>query len=228
MVQNHILQLLCLIAMEPPGSLDADAVRNEKVKVLQALRPMTPETVAADSVRGCYQAGVVAGRAAAAFALPAGQAPTDTFVALRAHLDNWRWAGVPFLLCTGKRLAERCTEIVITFRGVSHWLFEKPSRDRATPNRMVIRLQPEENIELDLMSSLAAPEWGALELQPLPLDLSMALFVRNDEVEAAWTWIDSVSDAWQAAGMPILPYLAGSWGPAEAAPYVPMVGRRAS
>jgi len=250
MVQNHILQLLCLIAMEPPGSLDADAVRNEKVKVLQALRPMTAETVAADSVRGCYQAGVVAGRAAAAFALPAGQAPTDTFVALRAHLDNWRWAGVPFLMCTGKRLAERCTEIVITFRGVSHWLFEKPSRDRATPNRMVIRLQPEENIELDLMSSLAAPEWGALELQPLPLDLSMALsprrriayerllldalngnpalFVRNDEVEAAWTWIDSVSDAWQAAGMPILPYLAGSWGPAEAAPYVPMVGRRAS
>jgi glucose-6-phosphate 1-dehydrogenase len=248
MVQNHILQLLCLIAMEPPGSLDADAVRNEKVKVLQALRPMTSASVVFDSVRGCYQAGVVGGRAAAGFALPPGLAPTDTFVALRARIDNWRWEGVPFLLCTGKRLAERCTEIVITFRQVSHWLFEKPSREAATPNRMVFRLQPEENIELNLMSSLAAPEWGALELQSLPLDLSMplsprrriayerllldalngnhALFVRNDEVEAAWKWVDSVADAWQEAGMPILPYLAGSWGPSEAAPYLPLIGRR--
>ena len=149
---------------------------------------------------------------------------------------------MPFRLCTGKRLAERFTQIVITFRHVSHWLFEKPTRERATPNRMVFRLQPEENIELGLMSSLAAPDWGALELQPLPLDLSMpvstrrriayerllldalngntALFVRNDEVEAAWTWIDSVADAWKAAGTPILPYLAGSWGPAEAAEYL--------
>jgi glucose-6-phosphate 1-dehydrogenase len=242
MVQNHILQLLCLIAMEPPGALEADAVRNEKVKVLRALRPMTVAAVERDSVRGRYEAGVVNGQAAAAFQQPSGQAPTDTFVGLRAHIDNWRWEGVPFRLCTGKRLAERCTQIVITFRNVSHWLFEKPSRERAIPNRMVFRLQPEENIELTLMSSLAAPEWGALELQPLPLDLSMplrprrriayerllldalignpALFVRNDEVEAAWSWIDSVANAWQAAGTPVLPYLAGSWGPAEARPFL--------
>jgi len=139
---------------------------------------------------------------------------------------------------------------VITFRHVSHWLFEKPSREKATPNRMVFRLQPEENIELGLMSSLAAPDWGALELQPLPLDLSMpvsprrriayerllldalngntALFVRNDEVEAAWAWIDSVADAWQRAGTPILPYLAGSWGPTEAAAYLQSAARKSA
>jgi len=242
MVQNHILQLLCLIAMEPPASLDADAVRNEKVKVLRALRPMRAAAALDDSVRGRYEAGVVSGKAAAGYRQPEGVPPTDTFVGLRAYIDNWRWEGVPFRLCTGKRLAERFTQIVITFRHVSHWLFEKPTRERATPNRMVFRLQPEENIELGLMSSLAAPDWGALELQPLPLDLSMpvstrrriayerllldalngntALFVRNDEVEAAWTWIDSVADAWKAAGTPILPYLAGSWGPAEAAEYL--------
>jgi glucose-6-phosphate 1-dehydrogenase len=248
MVQNHILQLLCLIAMEPPSCLEADAVRNEKVKVLRALRPMRAAAVAADSVRGRYEAGVVNGRAAAAFQLPEGVPPTETFVALRAYIDNWRWEGVPFRLCTGKRLAERYTQIVITFRHVSHWLFEKPSREKATPNRMVFRLQPEENIELGLMSSLAAPDWGALELQPLPLDLSMpvsprrriayerllldalngntALFVRHDEVEAAWAWIDSVADAWLAAGTAILPYLAGSWGPAEAGAFLQGAARR--
>jgi glucose-6-phosphate 1-dehydrogenase len=252
MVQNHILQLLCLIAMEPPGSLEADAVRDEKVKVLRALRPVGASDVAADAIRGRYEAGVVDGQPAAAFRQPEGVAPTDTFVALRARIDNWRWEGVPFRLCTGKRLAQRCTLIVITFRPVSHWLFENPRRERAAPNRMVFRLQPEENIELNLMSSLAAPEWGALELQPLPLDLSMplhprrriayerllldalngnpALFVRNDEVEAAWTWIDSVSEAWREAGAPVLPYLAGSWGPERAAeflqPLLQQMGRR--
>jgi glucose-6-phosphate 1-dehydrogenase len=247
MVQNHILQLLCLIAMEPPGSLNADAVRNEKVKVLQALRPMTAQNAPNDSVRGRYEAGVVDGQAAAGFVQPPGQAPTDTFVGLRAYIDTWRWTGVPFRLCTGKRLAERCTQIVITFRHTSHWLFAKPTRERATPNRMVFRLQPDENIELDLMSSLAGPEWGALELQPLPLDLSMqmrprrriayerllldalngnsALFVRNDEVEAAWQWIDSVAAAWEAAKTPLLPYLAGSWGPKEARAFLQPVGR---
>lgn len=236
MVQNHILQLLCLIAMEPPSALDADVVRDEKLKVLRALRPMRAECVNQHTVRGQYQAGVVSGKAVPGFQAPnAEAADTDTYVGIVAHIDNWRWAGVPFRLRTGKRLAERCSEIVITFRQVSHWLFEHPSRDRSTPNRLVFRLQPEENIELSLMSSLAAPEWGALELQPLPLDLSMpinvrrriayerllldafhgnpALFVRNDEVEAAWRWIDSIADAWQAASTPLLPYPAGSWGP---------------
>jgi glucose-6-phosphate 1-dehydrogenase len=238
MVQNHMLQLLCLIAMEPPGSLEADAVRDEKLKVLRALRPITAKSAPHNTVRGQYTAGVVSGKSVGGFNLPADTTPTETFVGLRAHVDNWRWADVPFRLATGKRLAERCTEIVINFRDVSHWIFEKPSRSRATPNQMMIRLQPEENIELNFMSSLAGPEWGALELQPLPLNLSMplspnrriayerllldalhgnpALFVRNDEVEAAWSWIDSIVDAWQKTDAPIHPYAAGSWGPDEA------------
>lgn len=247
MVQNHILQLLCLIAMEPPSALDADSVRNEKLKVLRALRPMQADQVLSNSVRGCYQAGVVAGKPVAGFQSPTpGQHDTETFVALTAFIDNWRWAGVPFRLCTGKRMADRCSQVVINFREVSHWLFEKPRREKATPNRLVFRLQPEENIELNLMSSLAAPEWGALELQPLPLDLSMpinlrrriayerllldafhgnpALFVRNDEIEAAWTWIDSVAAAWKQTNAPILPYMAGSWGPTEANDFMPAYG----
>ena len=248
MVQNHILQLLCLIAMEPPSSLGADAVRDEKCKVLRALRPMTAESVAANSIRGRYEAGVVEGKSVPAFALPADSQPTETFVGVRAFIDNWRWSGVPFSLCTGKRLAERCTEIIITFRPVSHWLFEKPNRPKATPNRMVFRLQPTENIELGLMSSLTGPEWGAMELQPLALNLgaslsprrriayerllldalngSPALFVRNDEVEAAWTWIDSIVNAWQASATPIRPYPAGSWGPEESARFVKPAARR--
>jgi glucose-6-phosphate 1-dehydrogenase len=238
MVQNHMLQLLSLIAMEPPASLAADAVRDEKLKVLRALRPMTAEAAALNTARGQYSAGVVSGKSVKGFQLPADTQPTETFVGVRAYIDNWRWADVPFRLATGKRLAERCTQIVINFRPVSHWIFEKPSQKQATPNRMMIRLQPEENIELNFMSSLAGPEWGALELQPLPLNLSMplspnrriayerllldalhgnpALFVRNDEIEAAWSWIDSIVDAWQATNTPIHPYAAGSWGPDEA------------
>jgi glucose-6-phosphate 1-dehydrogenase len=198
----------------------------------------------ANLLLGRYEAGVVEGLPAAGFAQAAtGQAGTETFVALRTYIDNWRWAKVPFRLGTGKRLAERCTRVVITFRNVSHWLFEKPNREHAVPNRMLIRLRPEENIELALMSSLAGPEWGALELQPLSLDLSTrmgprrriacerllldafhgnpALFVRNDEAEAAWAWIDSIAAAWQQAGAPILPYPAGSWGPQEATAFLP-------
>ena len=244
MVQNHVLQLLCLIAMEPPASLDADVLRDEKLKVLRALRPMRADSVLRESVRGRYEAGLVDGQPVGAFSLKAvqGREPVETFVALRASIDNWRWAGVPFRLCTGKRLAERCTQVVVTFKPTSHWLFEKPRRERAAPNRLVLRLQPEENIELQLMSSLAGPEWGALQLQPLPLDLSMqpatnrriayerllldamhgnsTLFVRSDEVEAAWSWIDSIVSAWREADAPIQPYMAGSWGPAAAAEFL--------
>jgi glucose-6-phosphate 1-dehydrogenase len=242
MVQNHMLQLLALTAMEPPGSLNADTLRDEKVKVLRALRPFDVEHVTRDSMRGCYQAGVVAGQPVPGYA-PA-QGEIETFVGLVAHIDNWRWAGVPFRLCTGKRLAERSTQIVVRFRPVSHWLFEKPARDDAAPNRLVMRLQPEENISLELMSSLAGPEWGALELQPLALDLSMrahtarrriayerlmldalhgnpTLFVRGDEVEAAWSWIDGVLAAWAARAQPVLPYMSGSWGPEGSEAFLP-------
>jgi len=237
-----VLQLLCMIAMEPPSSLGADSVRDEKVKVLRALRPMRPDEARRDSVRGRYAAGVVESRAVPGYAPPDGH-DTETFVAVRATVDNWRWSGVPFRLCTGKRLSERVTQIVVSFRPVSHWLFENPRREQAAPNRLLIRLQPEEDIELGLMSSLAGSEWGALELQPLPLDLSMprgaqrriayerllldalngnsALFVRSDEVEAAWSWVDSIVAAWAQTDTPVIGYPAGSWGPEEAADFLP-------
>ena len=240
MVQNHMLQLLALIAMEPPASLDADSVRDEKRKVLRALRPMSADSAGLDSVRGRYRDGVVDGRAVRGFQHGG---DVETFVALRAWIDNWRWSGVPFRLVTGKRMPARMTEVVVSFRPVSHWLFERPRAGRATPNRLRVRLQPEETIELGLMGSLAAPEWGATELQPMPLDLSMSpapkrriayerlmidalkgdqtLFVRDDEVEAAWRWIDSVSESWQQAGVATRDYPAGSWGPEEAAAFLP-------
>ena len=250
MVQNHVLQLLCLIAMEPPASLDAAVLRDEKLKVLRSLRPFRADSAPFDSVRGRYEAGLVGGQPVQGFSLQSvqGREPVETFVALRASIDNWRWAGVPFRLVTGKRLAERVTQVVVTFRPTSHWLFEKPRRERATPNRLVLRLQPHENIELELMSSLAGSEWGALELKPVPLDLSLpvtnrriayerllldalngnsTLFVRSDEVEAAWAWIDSIIAAWREAETPILPYMAGSWGPAPAANFLPQTPLRA-
>ncbi|EQD71181.1 glucose-6-phosphate dehydrogenase, partial [mine drainage metagenome] len=231
------------------SALDADTVRDQKLMVLRALRPFSAQSAPDESVRGVYQAGVVGAQAVGGFSQIEGQS-VETFVALRAHIDNWRWAGVPFNLVTGKRLATRSTQIVVTFKPVSHWLFEKPQRSQAAPNRLLVRLQPEENIELHLMSSLAGPEWGAMELQSLPLNLSMAptrrrriayerlfldalngrhaLFVRDDEVEAAWQWIDSIADAWRAADFAPQPYVAGSWGPRTAAPFLPPPMARAA
>jgi glucose-6-phosphate 1-dehydrogenase len=166
----------------------------------------------------------------------------ETFVGLRAWIDNWRWAGVPFRLATGKRLPSRTTEVLVNFKPVTHWVFDRPNARGATPNRLRMRLQPEETIELCLMGSLAAPEWGATELMPMSLDMAMlppkrriayerlmidalkgdqTLFVRDDEVEAAWRWIDSISAAWQQAGTPVLEYPAGSWGPTGAAAFLP-------
>jgi len=242
MVQSHILQLLCLVAMEPPASLEADRIRDEKVKVLRALRPLTAETAARDSLRARYGAGEIGAVPMPAYMPPEGTDP-ETFVGVTAWIDNWRWAGVPFHLCTGKRLPERSTCIVVTLKPVTHWLFERPDREGAAPNRLTFSLQPQENIQLGLLSSLAGPEWGALELQPLELDLSVptglhrriayerlfldalhgnhALFVRNDEVEAAWTWIDSIIAAWRDAELPTLVYPAGRWGPPQATRFLP-------
>ncbi|TDK22527.1 glucose-6-phosphate dehydrogenase [Luteimonas aestuarii] len=239
MVQNHMLQLLALIAMEPPAAMDADSIRDEKRKVLRALRPMTAEEAGNDSVRGRYTDGVVDGKAAKGFGR---EYDVETFVAVRAWIDNWRWAGVPFRLVTGKRMPARATEVIVRFKPVTHWVFDRPDKQHARPNRLRMRLQPEETIELTLMGSLAAPEWGATELEPMSLDLSMlppkrriayerlmidalkgdqTLFVRDDEVEAAWRWIDSINAAWRAAGTPVQDYPAGSWGPPEAADFLP-------
>ena len=244
MVQNHMLQLLALIAMEPPASLDADSIRDEKRKVLRALRPMTAADVDADTVRGRYTPGVVDGAAVKGFTA---DSAVETFVGIRAWIDNWRWAGVPFRLVTGKRLPSRMTEVLVNFKPVTHWVFDRPDAAHATPNSLRMRLQPEETIELGLMGSLAAPEWGATELLPMSLDMSMlppkrriayerlmidalkgdqTLFVRDDEVEAQWRWIDSISAAWAQAGTQVQDYPAGSWGPDAAAPFLPRTLRR--
>ncbi|HEY1837190.1 MAG TPA: glucose-6-phosphate dehydrogenase [Rhizomicrobium sp.] len=238
MVQNHLLQLLCLVAMEPPPSLDADAVRNEKVKVLRSLRPIAGRDVERKAVRGQYRAGVAEQRAVPAYADESGarHSVTETFVALRANVDNWRWAGVPFYLRTGKRMPHRRSEIVIQFRDVPHSIF---SGNDLLANRLTIRLQPDEQISLLLMNK--TPELERMDLKPLGLNLSLSdafsggrrriayerlllealhnkptLFVRRDEAEAAWTWIDEIVSGWKRGGAEPAPYPAGSWGPAGA------------
>ncbi len=234
MVQNHMLQLLCLVAMEPPADSGADSVRDEKVKVLKSLRPFTRAAAHDASVRGQYRSGVAGGKSVPAYTEEKGGASaTETFVALRADIDNWRWAGVPFYLRTGKRLPKRRTQIVIQFKCLPHSIFGPGARDDLIANRLVIDLQPDEDISLLLMNR--RPGLTGTRLQALPLSLNLdgggrrriayerllldvvadnpALFVRRDEVELAWTWIDGVADAWADLDSPPRPYAAGSWGP---------------
>ena len=253
MVQNHVLQLLCLVAMEPPSDMDADSLRNEKVKVLRSLRPFTRHEAGQSSVRGQYVAGVAGGEAVAAYEAERGQpSATETFVALRVDIDNWRWAGVPFFLRTGKRLPERRTQIAIQFKGVPHSIFGGQATTDLTANRLVIDLQPDEDIELLLMNKAPGLSQGGMRLQSLPLSLSLlkaysgpnsrrriayerlildvihgdnALFVRRDEVEQAWRWVDGVAEAWDEAAMAPRPYPAGSWGPAGAFALIERAGR---
>jgi glucose-6-phosphate 1-dehydrogenase len=239
MIQNHILQLLCLVAMEPPTTLAADTVRDEKLKVLKSLVPLTEGRALEASVRGQYRAGASAGGPVRGYLDELGNASshTETFVALRADIDNWRWAGVPFYLRTGKRLASRVSEIVIAFRPIPHSVFEASAGPIAA-NRLVIRLQPDEGVKLWLMIKDPGP--GGMRLRHVPLDMSFAsvfstrnpdayerllmdvvrgnqtLFMRRDEVEAAWTWIGPILDAWSASGEPPRAYTAGTWGPSAA------------
>jgi glucose-6-phosphate 1-dehydrogenase len=241
MIQNHALQLLTMIAMEPPSSNDADAIRDEKLKVLKSLRPFTPESVARDVVRGQYRAGTFDGKAVKGYLeevkVPAGST-CETFVALRTEVQNWRWAGVPFYLRTGKRLAARDAQIVVNFREVPHPIF--PGTRGA--NKLVIKLQPEDGLELHL---LAAKGGGSNELlSPVSLDLDfdkafptervggyerllldaiagrLNLFVRSDEQEQAWRWVEPVLDAWSRDPTGPRPYAPGSWGPAAASALV--------
>jgi glucose-6-phosphate 1-dehydrogenase len=246
MVQNHMLQLLTLVAMEPPADSGADSVRDEKVKVLKSLRPFTAAAAQSMSVRGQYRGGVVGGHAVAAYVDEKGApSDTETFVALRADIDNWRWAGVPFYLRTGKRLPERRTQIVIQFKPLPHSIFGARANEDLIANRLVIDLQPKEDISLLLMNR--GPGLAGARLQALPLSLSLtqsgrrriayerlfldvlagnpALFVRRDEVELAWAWIDGVSAAWN--DLPLAPrsYAAGSWGPPGAFALLERTGR---
>ena len=253
MVQNHMLQLLCLVAMEPPADMEPDAVRNEKVKVLRSLRPVTRADVQTVSVRGQYTPGVAGGQAAPGYEAERGEASgTETFVALRADIDNWRWAGVPFFLRTGKRLPERRTQIAIQFKPVPHSIFAADAKADLVANRLVIDLQPDEDIELLLMNKAPGLYEDGMRLQSLPLSLSLAkaysgpnarrriayerlildvirnnstLFVRRDEVERAWEWIDGIAAAWNESSMAPKPYAAGSWGPAGAFALVERSGR---
>jgi len=239
MVQNHVLQILSIIAMEPPARMDPTAVRDEKVKVLRSLRPMTAETVKSNSVRGQYSPGAVGGEIVTGYADELGKpSDTETFVALKAHIDNWRWQGVPFYLRTGKRMPTRQSEIQIQFKPVRHSIFGRAGG--LEPNTLIIRLQPEEFIRLLIMSKRPGLERD-VHLEEVTLDVSLTaafagqrrriayerlildllagdqtLFVRRDEVEAQWTWIDSIIDGWKEAGVKPSPYASGNWGPSSA------------
>ncbi|MBV8978905.1 MAG: glucose-6-phosphate dehydrogenase [Alphaproteobacteria bacterium] len=238
-VQNHLLQLLCLVAMEPPADLQPDSVRNEKVKVIRSLRPIGADDVERRTVRGQYTRGFVGGTEVAGYTgeKDGRESDTETFVAIAAHVDNWRWAGVPFYLRTGKRLAERNTQIVVQFRPVPHSIFP---RRGLVANRLTIRLQPEEEISLCIMNKTPSLDRGGMQLKPLSLNLSLieafkrtrrriayerlfldalagnqTLFVRRDETEAAWAWIDRIAEGWQERDMKPMPYAAGSGGPSS-------------
>ena len=249
MVQNYLMQLLCLVAMEPPSRLDADAIRNEKVKVLRTLAPLSPREVAESTVRGQYGPGSLLGRTVAGYREEKGVAEgsvTETFFALRLKLENWRWAGVPFFLRTGKRLPKRATEIAIQFRVPPIGLFERrhlagaqQTNERIAPNVMVLHLQPDEGISLKFdaktpgMTMEVQPvkmnfHYGSSFARPSPeayerllLDALIGdstLFTRNDEVDAAWEFITSILEGWNELPPPKFPnYAAGEWGPAEAA-----------
>ena len=246
MVQNHMLQLLCLVAMEPPPDAGADSVRDEKVKVLKSLKPFDRASAQQYSVRGQYRGGVVEGKQVKSYVEEKGApSETETFVALRADIENWRWAGVPFYLRTGKRLPERRTQIVIQFKPLPHLIFGERAEDDVKANRLVIDLQPDEDISLLLMNR--RPGISGNRLQALPLSLSLAekgrrriayerllldvladnpaLFVRRDEVELAWAWIDGIADTWADLAITPKPYAAGSWGPAGAFALLERSGR---
>ena len=235
MVQNHMLQLLALVAMEPPSSFTANAVRDEKVKILRALRPIT----ARESVTGQYRGGAVNGEIVPGYDEELGRdSDTETFVALKAHVDNWRWRGVPFYLRTGKRLHERVTEIIVQFKDVPHSIF--PGAKMA-PNKLLIGIQPEENISFTLMAKVPGIDQEGMILRSVPLDVAMpdafsgkhkriayerllldliegdqTLFVRRDEVEAQWNWIDAIRKTWADEGVTPKTYASGSWGPSAA------------
>ncbi|MBL8710740.1 MAG: glucose-6-phosphate dehydrogenase [Rhodospirillaceae bacterium] len=249
MVQNHLLQLVCLTAMEPPATLDADMIRDEKLKVLRALHPIGPDDVAQCTVRGQYRAGSVDGAVVPGYLEEADSAPgsdTETFVAIKIGVDNWRWAGVPFYVRTGKRLPARSSEIVVQFKTPPHSPYPA-SAGTIHPNKLVMRLQPDEGIRLIMLNKGRGP--GELRLRQTALDLSFnetfggrspdayerllldvirgrpALFMRLDELEAAWQWIDGIRDGWHEAGLSPKPYTAGSWGPNAAIALIERDGR---
>jgi len=250
MIQNHMLQLLCLVAMEPPASDEANALRDEKLKVLRSLKHITGDAVWKNTVRGQYR-GVTSETASVKGyqdELPPEKrgSHTETFVALKAEIENWRWAGVPFYFRTGKRMANRVSEIVIQFREIPHSMFEH-AEGAPRPNKLIIRLQPNEGVKLLMMSKDPGP--GGMRLREVPLNLSFAqafaertpeayerllldvvrgsqtLFMRRDELEAAWMWVDPIREAWDASEDAPQPYTAGTWGPTGSIALIERDGR---
>ncbi len=244
MMQNHLMQLLCLVAAEPPTHMDADSLRDEKLKVLRALKPIDESNAAQLIVRGQYRAaGNMAG-----YTTEVGnpQSTTETFIALKVEISNWRWAGVPFYVRTGKRLPIRQSEIVVTFRKIPHSIFDA-SAGSIEENRLVLRIQPDEGVKLWLMIKDPGP--GGMRLRYVPLDMSFAeafgvrapdayerlildvirgnqtLFMRRDEVEAAWSWIDPIAEAWERSREAPKPYPAGTWGPTASIALIERDGR---
>lgn len=242
MVQNHALQLLCAIGMEPPINSHADAIRDEKLKVLRALKPWTPETLGLHTVRGQYTAGTAYGERVPGYRDEPGvdrESRTETFVALRTEIANWRWAGVPFYIRTGKRLASRDARIEVNFRPTPHAIFRAPA---GSANKFVINLQPKDGLELHMLAQAQdnrrsnGRQDSAPQLAPVQLDLDfdkrfgservgayerllldvidgrLNLFVRSDEQEEAWRWVEPLIDSWASDGGP-RPYAAGTWGP---------------
>jgi glucose-6-phosphate 1-dehydrogenase len=251
MVQNHLMQILTLVAMEPPVNLNGDSLRNEKLKVLKALRPITRENVDDKVVRGQYAGGFIKGQPVTGYLEEEDGNPkssTETFVAIRVDIDNWRWADVPFYLRTGKALATKRSEVVINFKKLPHNIFAD-SYKKLPPNKLIIRLQPDEGVEIEMLNKVPGIGVG-VQLQRTMLDLSFseafaderiadayerlilevmhgnqALFVHRDEVERSWTWIDSIQDAWAASNEPPKKYPAGTWGPVASVALLARDGR---
>lgn len=248
MVQNHLLQLLCLVAMEPPAKMDSDHIRDEKLKVLRALEPMSKQNVRQNVVRGQYIAGTIDGKPAKSYGDDLNleeESQTESFVAIKTCLQNWRWAGVPFYLRTGKRLPCRFAEIVIQFKDVPHHADPKWSGGMMQPNKFIIRLQPEDKLAMTMMMKNHSQDDGSLKEVELELNATddtrvgpymrlilaatrgdQSLFVHREEVDLAWRWIDSIIDAWHSGdGGDLLPYQAGSWGPDAARLMMNRAGR---
>lgn len=237
MVQNHLLQLLCLVAMEPPMALKATEVRNEKLKVLRSLRPFTKDSIRTESIKGQYTRGNIEGQKVNSYLedIEKYESKTETFVAIKTYVDNWRWKNVPFYLRTGKRMKKRYSEIVINFKQVKHNIF--PSKEKMNNNKLIIRLQPEERIELIQMTKIPGP--GGYRYKPIALKLdyvdsfeerfpgayerliidvirgNQTLFMSQDELVAAWTWIETITSNWKNTNTKNVLYEAGSWGPGD-------------
>jgi glucose-6-phosphate 1-dehydrogenase len=239
MVQNHLLQILCLIAMEPPVSIQSESVRDEKLKVLKSLAPFTSDNIAVNSVRAQYLEGISKGEAACAYLDEEGvdsKNQTETFVALKLEINNWRWSGVPFYLRTGKRMQSKSSEIVVRYKTVPHNIFSKGAH--LEPGQLVLRIHPDEGIDLKLNTK--RPGVSGYDLENLPLDLNLneyheighqdcyerllldvikgnpSLFVRRDEIEASWKWIDNIINLWKSEDVPMEEYISGGWGPSNA------------